>query len=570
MQPWWERLPERLLEEDAALHLLSVGDNPIVRRHRWTRTDGEPRLRVELNLGTATELEVRFPAHYPDGCPSVRPVPYASLSSHQFLGTGVLCLELGPDNWHPCFRAAEMIQSAWILLAKETIRAVAPETVDIPSRHVARLGDEVRQASGVLVTTKDFEAAVGATTRATEFEFVWPMRNLLRVFPVSWPKEKGLVHLPPALRDETKWTGVFVPLGEEAPESPPIEPEPFRTFVKEFGGVVITDAERLVVLRWPSGTWRAFFVKDKVRSLKAVPWLPDESQRTPAAVADAVGRAKVGIVGLGSIGSKVAVSLARTGLQRFVLVDGDVFLGENVCRHQASFADVAAVKVDVARELIRDVSAEEPEIDTWQVDIASSTNPDVHAAALEALASADLIVDASASPEVFCLLAMLASDRKVPLVWGEVFAGGDGALLATARPGADPCPRCVRAAFLAASREWPPAPNAHAPRRYEAEAGDGAPHVATDADVALVAAVLTRRVLDVLSGRDDLSCISLLGLRSGWIFKAPMQSIVISARADDWSCPRCWTPSSAAEKDAAQRAEALFRSDPSADDPPST
>ena len=311
-------------------------------------------------------------------------------------------------------------------------------------------------------------------------------------------------------------------------------------------------------------------MKDKIRCLTPVPWFADESQRTPGPLADAARAAKVGIVGLGSLGSKVAVSLARTGVRRFVLVDGDVFLGENVCRHQASFADVAALKVDVARELIRDVSREDPEIAAWPVDIASSTNPDVHAAALEQLASADLIIDATASPEVFCLLAMLASDRKLPLVWGEVFAGGDGALLATARPSADPCPRCVRAAFLAASHEWPPAPNAHAPRRYEAEATDHAPHVATDADVALVAAMLTTRVLDVLSGRDDFPCVTLLGMRAGWIFKAPMQSIVVPARTDDWSCPRCWTPSSAPDDGAAQRAEALFRNDPSVDAPTPT
>ena len=54
---------------------------------------------------------------------------------------------------------------------------------------------------------------------------------------------------------------------------------------------------------------------------------------------------RVGIVGLGSLGSKIAVSLARSGLRRFLLVDDDVLLPENICRHELSWAlrsDLAA------------------------------------------------------------------------------------------------------------------------------------------------------------------------------------------------------------------------------------
>ena len=102
LPPWWRRLPGRLLDEDVALGELQRQDPPVARAHRWIRgPDGEPRVRVELALGSGTmELEVGFPEHYPDGCPAVRPVPYElRISGHQYTRSGILCLELGPDNW---------------------------------------------------------------------------------------------------------------------------------------------------------------------------------------------------------------------------------------------------------------------------------------------------------------------------------------------------------------------------------------------------------------------------------------------------------------------------------------
>ena len=103
MRPWWERIPQRLLIEDLALRTLAVGQDAITLRHRWTREpDGEPRAIVDLSIRGDLVLEIRFPKHYPEACPSVRPVPYDTpISSHQFKKSGILCLEYGPDNWHP-------------------------------------------------------------------------------------------------------------------------------------------------------------------------------------------------------------------------------------------------------------------------------------------------------------------------------------------------------------------------------------------------------------------------------------------------------------------------------------
>lgn len=556
--PWWKRLPGRLLEENAALARLLEGDSPLVSSYRWIREpDGEPCVRAVLNLaGDSVELEVRFPAHYPEGCPSVRPIPYAALSSHQFVRTGVLCLELGPDNWHPHYTAADMVSSAWRLLAQEIISTVRP--IEIPSRHVSSLGEMVRQSDGVLLRTEEFDARLAAATENTEFEFVWPTRNLVRVFPVAFPKGVDLKGLPPALTREMRSTGLFVRLGEDALKMVPKEPEAFSEYVTNYGRTALTaDSPLVVVLEWSTRTTRGFFrLPERVLELVNVPLGTSFDARTPEELRTRLSALKVGIVGLGSLGSRVAISLARCGVRRWVLVDGDVLQGPNLCRFPATFADVGAMKVSVIKEAIRDLLPSDPEIACHFANVASATNPDLHARILEDLGSADILIDATANPQVFGLLAMLASDKRRPLIWGEVFGGGIGGLVASAHPEHGPCPRCVRAGFLAVASAWPPAPGRDAIAPYAG--GEEAPIIATDADVAAIGAALTNRVIDIARADPPQPAVSLIGLRRGWIFDAPMQSVAVHVRSDDWSCPRCWQVAADPDDEIAARAEALF------------
>jgi molybdopterin/thiamine biosynthesis adenylyltransferase len=556
--PWWKRLPGRLLEEENALLSLREGEVPLVRTHRWVREpDGDPRVRVTLDLASdPLEVEVRFPAHYPEGCPSVRPIPYAALSSHQFGGTGVLCLELGPDNWHPHYTAADMVRSAWRLIAQEILSTVRP--TDIPSRHASDLAERVRLGDGVLLRSEEFKERLRAAEGNAEFEFVWPARNLIRVFPVAFPKGVALTDVAPALSRETRSTGFFVRLDDGAPKAVPTDPQAFRDFVSQHGHAVLTEASpAFILLRWPSGRTRGFFrLTDKVFKLVNMPMDFSTAARTPDGLRALLSTLKVGIVGLGSLGSRVALSLGRSGVRRWVLVDGDVLEGPNVCRYPAGFADVGALKVDVVKEALRDVSATEPEIARHAVDLATATNPDLHARVLEDLGTADVLIDATANPDAFGLMAMLASDNRRPLVWGEVFGGGIGGFAASAHPEDGPCPRCIRAGFLATAGSWPPAPARQAGTPYAG--GDETPVVATDADVALIAAALTNRAFDLVTRESRSPAVMLLGCRRGWIFETPMQAVPVHVRSDDWSCPRCWKTATEPDADVTSQAEALF------------
>jgi hypothetical protein len=568
--PWWERLPGRLLEEEAALLALHGGEVPLVRSHRWTReADGEPRVRVELDLASReVELEVRFPAHYPEGCPSVRPVPYELLSTHQFVRSGVLCLELGPDNWHPHYTAADMVSSAWRLVVQEIISTFEP--IDIPSRHVPDLAERIRMGDGVLVRPLGLDACIENAKTSCSFEYVLGSHGGVRVFPVGFPKGSPLPDVPPSLARETPLTGYFVPLKEGAPTSIPTEPEAFDEYLTEHADATAAHEPPVVFLvRVPNGrTQGVVRFKESVAELVDMTIEDGSTARTPSGLGDELSKQKIAVVGLGSLGSRIALSLARTGARRFVLVDGDVLEAPNLCRFPASYAHVGATKVSLVKEFLRDVCPTEPDVETHAVHVAAATNPVLHARVLENLAAADILIDATASPDAFSLLAMVASDHRKPLLWGEVFGGGLGGLVASAHPDRGPCPRCVRAGLLATIQSWPPAPGRRVGTPYAAgERDDGEPLVATDADVAAIAAAMTQRVLDMVRGELSTASAVLLGFRRSWVFDAPPQSIAVPVRADDWSCARCWQAAAEPDENIAAQAEALFAAKHDAHDP---
>ncbi|MCL5611598.1 MAG: ThiF family adenylyltransferase [Chloroflexi bacterium] len=62
------------------------------------------------------------------------------------------------------------------------------------------------------------------------------------------------------------------------------------------------------------------------------------------------------VLGCGSVGSLVALELARAGVGNFVLVDNDIFNYHNICRHQCGIHEVGEYKVQAMRERILEIN----------------------------------------------------------------------------------------------------------------------------------------------------------------------------------------------------------------------
>lgn len=62
------------------------------------------------------------------------------------------------------------------------------------------------------------------------------------------------------------------------------------------------------------------------------------------------------VLGCGSVGSLVALELARAGIGRFVLVDNDILEYHNLCRHQCGIEEVGEYKVYSLRRRILEIN----------------------------------------------------------------------------------------------------------------------------------------------------------------------------------------------------------------------
>ncbi len=62
------------------------------------------------------------------------------------------------------------------------------------------------------------------------------------------------------------------------------------------------------------------------------------------------------ISGCGSVGSLVALELARAGVGKFLLIDNDILSYHNLCRHQCGIADVGRFKVDAVADKILQIN----------------------------------------------------------------------------------------------------------------------------------------------------------------------------------------------------------------------
>lgn len=567
MTAWWEREPGRVLLEDDALRAL-VARGGLLAAYTWEcAAETGVRIQATLTPGAREQrVELRFPAHYPQECPSVRPVPYGTrLSDHQFVGDGVLCLEIGPDNWHPRHTAADMLESAWRLLMHETIAAVEPWV--IPSRHVPHVGELVRQHPWVLILPADFKARLPTLPERGELAQQIVIDEGLQVWPIELPAGSPLVGVPAAVRRLKPTVGRFLRVGEDVPRDLPTDRQAFADLLLAKADHQLGEQVGLLLLIWPDGFARGYLVAAGIlKALVDVP-LDDGDSRLPARTETLASTLHVGIVGLGSLGSKVAVSLARSGVRRFLLVDGDVLAGTNIGRHAGRYDQAGRMKVDVVASLLREVARTDVECVTLPFMLGSALNPESHEAFLEALGKVDVIVDATADAETFNTLAMLASRARIPFVWGEVFAGGLGGLVGAAHPARTPCPQCVRAGFLARAEEWPPAPRSKVLRPYES--GGDASLAATDADVGFVAAAVTARVFEAAdAAADPATPVVLLGLRRGWIFERVFDTVHVDVLADDWSCAWCWREPAAPDAKALSRALAILgREGAGADDP---
>ena len=142
---WYLDDPVRSRAERDAIDALA-SDSPWLVPSEW-RVDATLRLIFDAQVVTPHRtypISLRYPSHFPYSPPLVLP-PEGSprWSYHQYGNDGELCLEHGPDNWQPHLTGANMISSAYRLLASEG--PSNGNTEEVASRHVLKQTPELNE-----------------------------------------------------------------------------------------------------------------------------------------------------------------------------------------------------------------------------------------------------------------------------------------------------------------------------------------------------------------------------------------------------------------------------------------
>ena len=124
-------------------------------------------------------------------------------------------------------------------------------------------------------------------------------------------------------------------------------------------------------------------------------------------------RATVAVVGLGGLGGYVTEALARMGVGRLILIDGDVFEEHNLNRQILSAeARLGAEKVQAARQRVAEING--------AVDVIGHTVMLTRENLPHLLEGADVVVDALDRLPVRLVLQEGAQSLGIPMVHGSI------------------------------------------------------------------------------------------------------------------------------------------------------
>ncbi|WP_282611013.1 ThiF family adenylyltransferase [Pelagibius sp. Alg239-R121] len=536
---WWLTDQTRLRIEREAIEELEADwfQNPV-----WS-VDNQLRLKLAFDIVIARGryvLQLIYHNTFPTSPPSIVPVDGAArLSGHQYGAGGELCLEIRNDNWTPDVTGAMMIESARRLLETETpgddgAVVHAPSAHDLPV--TLSLSDVTRfyvGPSARLVLAAD---DIDGLPMEIGIDFYSGRTFVAHVLSIGSKGEDKKQRLTPEALRKTcvvKEGVVFVT------DTPTKTLEKIKTFeaLNDLLGdrfSLTQNAHWAVVLRGSEGglTLLCHFADDDDLMSFTTVLAPFDGNRSGVPSAD-IREKKVGIVGLGSLGSKIAVSLARSGVRRFELVDGDILNTGNLERHDGDWRDVGRHKVELTAHRLRLIRCD-VEIGVWKSAIGAQVSSQQAANVSQALTFCDLIIDVTANPDVFNHLAGLSLRHNRSLIWGAVYAGGVGGEIARARINKDPSPYDIRTVINQYYETSDGPPPISTGGGYDGSIGEAAPMQATDADVSVFASHFSAFTLDTLIDIEPSNYDAhayLVGLKRGWLFNGPFDARPIIADA---------------------------------------
>jgi len=539
---WWFLDNTTLLDKERTVIADLCGEVDWIKSDEWKILDSKLVLIVEMMINeTSHILHLKYPSHYPTNPPVVIPAKRTKLSTHQYGTDGELCLEWGPDNWVDGLTGADMLKSAFKLLSLEAENTLNDGCDIIPSRHLLEIGQEIRSNEIRFIANHAFIyetlAKCSDVEKATFELFLCEEKATIFLKEVQIEgQEKPVVDLDiPVDVHKLCYSIKGVVVKTNLPE---------EEFASNFPEEIVEQVDKIipflslldegvsfVLLFSSSGEIHLFFTFNKKEWTKTanIPINITNNERLGKKYCDLENK-RVGIVGLGSAGSKIAMTLCRSGVREFYLVDHDIFMPENICRHTLDWKDIGQHKVD---SISRDLKLIHPDVKvrSRKVKLSGQEASGGVDNILSSLGQCDLIIDATADSITFNQLSSVSSHSKKPFLWLEIFPGGFGGYIARYRPEMEPDPKTMRAK-LSIYMQKNDFPKIESTEKYQANINNEIMQ-ADDADVSIVSAHLAKMALDILIENNPSiydNSLYLVGIGKEWVFTQAFHTIPMDFR----------------------------------------
>lgn len=216
---------------------------------------------------------------------------------------------------------------------------------------------------------------------------------------------------------------------------------------------------------------------------------------------------KITIIGLGSVGSRVFLDLARAGFNNFYIIDNDVMLPYNTLRHELTDTNVGEYKVyELKNKVINEIN-KNANIVTSTLNMVGQESTIATDQFLRNCASSDLIIDCTANDNLLMLLNDLSLDNNIPIISGTVIPGGLGNVILIKKS-----EDCSIESVLQSYYEWTSKNSIFAKQDADYSATiENQRFVATMSDCSIAAGLIGKTAIKLLIGdTSDLSNINIL------------------------------------------------------------
>ena len=233
----------------------------------------------------------------------------------------------------------------------------------------------------------------------------------------------------------------------------------------------------------------------------------DYEMKKRVGIDEAVLKKRITIIGLGSIGSRVALDLARAGFSNFYFVDDDVMLPFNVVRHELTNMNVGEFKVNALKDTIQKNINEKTDIKVSRLAMTGQESSRSTASFLENCSESSLIIDCTACDSVLLMLNQMTEEKGIPVISGTVIPGGLGNIvLIKKRSGAN------LESVLASYYQWKNDKDIFAEKVDDYSSSiDEQIFTATMSDCSILSGLIGKFAIQILDGKeDDLYNINVL------------------------------------------------------------